>query len=153
MGWLLASTLSPPIARVQSLPERPSAVAAAAAESAFDTQLRLRLEQLPEPPRTRRNPFSFGTRAAAPRADRAAAPAAPTPLDPAPLAPPAPAPSLSLAGIGVSADGLTAVLTDGHAVIIVKPGDHVGGSRVADITEQHVTLVDDAGRARVLRLP
>ena len=49
-GWLLASMLTPPVAKLQSLPERRTASAAAAASdppAAFTEQLHLKLQQAP----------------------------------------------------------------------------------------------------------
>ena len=64
VGWLLASTLTPPVARLQSLPERAQDRRHCRAESTFTEQLHFRLRQAPDPPQPRRNPFVSGSRPA-----------------------------------------------------------------------------------------
>ncbi|HUE89562.1 MAG TPA: hypothetical protein VMO26_26085 [Vicinamibacterales bacterium] len=152
IGWLLAATLTPPVARLQSLPERPQGPAATSDQARFTEQLNLRLRDAPLPPTAGRNPFSFGTRA------RRAAPAPdvePPPFDttPAGTAPVAPAPSMAyvLAGIGVSGELRTAVLTDGQGVYVVKVNDAIAGFTIVEITDSSVTLATEAAR-HTLRL-
>lgn len=152
VGWLLASTLTPPVAQLQSLPERAEKPSSLPAESSFAEQLHFRLQQAPDPPAPRRNPFSFGQ------------PARPTTPTPAPAreepvadgAPPPAAPQIgprfSLSGIGVTGELRTAVLAEGQTVHIVKPGDTVGGFTVVEITDDSVTLAEASGLRHVLRL-
>jgi hypothetical protein len=154
--------LAPPVARLQSLPERRSSRAAAPAPesaAAFAEQLHWRLQQAPAAPVPRRNPFTFGSK---PRATAAAGQPTPTgaPGDAAApamdIAPVPRGPIYSLAGIGSSAvaEGLllTAVLSDGNTVHLVKAGEEIGGYKVVAVTEDSVTLADPAGAQTVLRL-
>ena len=154
-GWLLASLLTPPVARVQTLRERrPPAATAATNPAQFAEQSQLRLEQAaapPTPPTRRRNPFFFGGRQTPSERDGAQQ----EPLVPAFEMTPAtlPArPAYSLSGIGVTGDDRTAVLTDGTSVTLVKVGDAVGGYQVLDITDTSVTLAASSGERRILRL-
>ena len=65
-------------------------------------------------------------------------------------------PIFSLAGIGSSESPqgliLTAVLSDGKTVHLVKAGEEVGGYKVVAVTEDSVTLADAKGMEAVLRL-
>lgn len=151
IGWLLASTLSPPVARLQSLPERQPPGRAATEEAPFAEQLRLRHREAVVAPALRRNPFRFGDREREPLFEvpqppqmSAAAPASPGPP---------PAPALTLAGIGITGDERTAILTDGSNVQIVKVGDSVLGYEVVEVTEGSVTLVAPSGSRLLLNLP
>lgn len=140
VGWLLASTLTPPIVRVQSRPQPPAPAADAneGARFAERLQLQLQLRDLPAAPERRRNPFAFASRervTPVPVTAEEIAPAAmpeATPLNPAPL--------FSLSGIGISGEVRTAVLTTGRDVHIVKVMDLVGGFTVAEISDDSVTL-------------
>jgi hypothetical protein len=149
IGWLLASTLSPPVANLQSLPARQAAVTPPAEEIAFTEQLQLRMRQAPAAPTPRRNPFAFGQRAPQEQAVRsweAASVSEPA----APVLPPAPVgPALLLAGIGISGDVRTAILTDGQAVHVVKVGDRVGGYEVVEVTDDSATLAGGELRYRL----
>lgn len=157
LGWLLASVLTPPVARVQALPERRAAPAGATAPIDLPTQLteqlQLRLRRMPDPPEPRRNPFAFSTRK----------PTAPESLDRArPIEPEAApvvvdvGPAFSLAGIAArQADDSaihTAILSDGTTVHLLTAGDSIGGYTVTLVTERDVTLEDASGRRFVLRL-
>ena len=162
-GWLLASMLAPPVAKLQTLPERRSSRPAATAvepTAAFAEQLHWRLQQAPVAPVPRRNPFTFGgkTRSAAGVAGQPAAAAVPA-GGAAPVLEVAPVPSgpiFSLAGIGStsSADGvlLTAVLSDGNTVHLVNAGQTIAGYKIVTVTEDSVTLADAAGQQTILRL-
>ena len=150
VGWLLASTLTPPVAQLQSLPERAERPSQQPAESTFAEQLHFRMQQAPEPPAPRRNPFSFGQRsrpATAPLAREAPA----VNVDSPPAAPQT-GPRFSLSGIGVTGELKTAVLAEGQRVHIVKPGDTVGGFTVLAVTDDSVTLEEPSGLRYVLRL-
>jgi hypothetical protein len=162
-GWLLASMLAPPVAKLQSLPERRAARAATpAAEpaAAFTEQLHWRLQQAPVAPVPRRNPFTFGSkpRPSGPPAPQAAAANAPGGSlgSPIGVAPAPSGPIYSLVGIGSSTtdQGMlhTAVLSDGNTVHLVKAAEAVGGYTVVAITEDSVTLADAQGSQTVLRL-
>jgi hypothetical protein len=147
IGWLLAATLTPPVARLQSLPEQQQLRPAATDQAPFTEQLNLRLRDAPRPPTTGRNPFSFGART------RRATPAPgleSTPVDAAP-AMAAPTLAYSLSGIGITSELRTAVLTDGLSVHIVKINDVIAGYTVVEITDSSVTLATDTTR-HTLRL-
>ena len=155
-GWLLASVLAPPVARVQALPE-PTVVprqSVAEALAPFAEQLQLKLRQAPQPPTPRRNPFAFGTRQRASQVSTL--PGVPAPPVETRVAPPVSGPRFSLSGIGVSntAQGLvhTAVLSDGNTVHLRKAGDAIGGFQVIEVNESSATLADAAGARYVLRL-
>ena len=142
IGWLLAATLTPPVVRVQSLPEQPRP-AAATVEPQLTDRLNLRLQQVPDPPTTRRNPFNFGSRA------RNVAPAASidsTDLVAAPAAPGQRAFAYALSGIGIAGELRTAVVTDGREVRIVRVNDTLAGYTVVEISDDSVTL--ESGTAR-----
>ena len=145
IGWLLAATLTPPVARLQSLAEQ-QRPAAATEEPQFTERLNLRLREVPDPPTTRRNPFNFGSRA------RNVAPAAPaeptdsTELVAEPAAPSQRAFAYSLSGIGIAGEVRTAVLTDGREVRIVRVNDTLAGYTVVEISDDSVTL--ESGTAR-----
>jgi hypothetical protein len=150
-GWLLASTLSPPVARLQSLPQRQPKPSAAEPEVGFTEQLKFRLQRVPDPPKPRRNPFSFGERPRPVVAQTSAQPAggeAAVTLPPPLVA----GPAFSLSGIGVTGDTRTAILSDGQAVYVVKIGERVGQYEIVDITDGSVTLGEASGLRYVLRL-
>jgi hypothetical protein len=147
IGWLLASTLTPPVARVQSRPPERVIATDALQEVKFDAQIQLRQRDVP-PPQGRRNPFLFATTTRAvmpeptPGSSRETASIETTPLRAAP-------PYL-LSGIAITGDAHTAVLTTGNDVHMVKVNDSIGGYTVVEITETSVTLVRD-GERHVLR--
>jgi hypothetical protein len=159
-GWLLASVLIPPVARLQALPERRPARPATTTQSPppYSEQLKLRLKKAPLPPTPRRNPFLFGSqqRVTAPtsagpaRESRAVVPEAPL------AAPAAVAPPFLLSGVAATetAHGQvrTAVLSDGVTVHLVKVGDSIRGYSVAAVTDDAVTLVSAAGTRHILQL-
>ena len=152
IGWLLASVLTPPIARVQTLQERrPAAADAATRPAPFTELLQMQLRHAPEPPTPRRNPFVFGAR---PRI----APSAPSQTEPHAAIPAVPdvarpvGPIYELSGIGISGDARTAVLTDGNSVTVAKVGDSVGGYRVVEISDTSVTLAAVSGERHILSL-
>jgi hypothetical protein len=161
-GWVLASVLTPPVAKSQALPDRRSAQPSGTSDvivSGFSEHLKLRLQSAPEPPTPRRNPFRFGTRERAPEpasiGSRSSSPTAfASPRDVAPLPV---GPIYTLAGMAVTGtpEGTvrTAVLGDGRSVHLVKIGDAIGGYTVAEMTDTSVTLVDLAGARYVLTLP
>jgi len=161
-GWLLASLLMPPVATLQSLPERRTGAAARGNDSPapYAEQLQLRLRQAPDPPTPRRNPFVFGARdrdVVSVPGSAAGQPQRRTDI-PAPIAaPPQPAgPLFSLSGIGASTTPAgpvrTAVLSDGITVQLVKVGDTVGAYKVVEVGEETVTLTNAAGSNYILRL-
>lgn len=148
IGWLLAATLTPPVARLQSLTEgqRPPE---ATEHPAFTERLNLGLREAPQPPVSKRNPFNFGS----PRRGPSAPPTDATSLEPAPAnaVPTQPAFVYSLSGIGIASHGRTAVLTDGQTVLIVKVNDAVGEYTVVEITDDSVRLESNVSR-HTLRL-
>jgi hypothetical protein len=148
IGWLLAATLTPPVARLQALPEPPRSAALEAPQ--FTERLNLRLREAPPAPTTRRNPFTFGS---GPRNATPSALITPARLDAAPPAieTPTSAFAFSLSGIGIAGELRTAVLTDGQSVHIVKVNDTIADYTVVEITDSSVTLESGASR-QILRL-
>ena len=155
-GWLLASVLTPPVARVQALPERrPQQPRGGQSDlGPFTEQLQLRLRQAPPAPVPRRNPFTFGSQ---PRDERPA-PTQTSAVIETSAPPPLPVdvgPIYALSGMAVTStpEGpvRTAVLTDGQTAHLVKAGDAIGGYKVVEVTEDTVTLAG-AGQQYVLRM-
>jgi hypothetical protein len=163
-GWLLASLLAPPVARLQTLPERRtvarSATPAAEPEAAFTEQLHWRLQQAPVAPVPRRNPFTFGSKpreSASPNGEPAASDASAGAAAPVREVAPVPSgPIYALAGVGstllTDVVVFTAVLSDGNTVHLVNAGQTVGGYTVVTVTEDSVTLADAQGAQTILRL-
>ena len=155
-GWLLASVLTPPVVRVQELPERRPAQSRGDSEplAPFTEQLQVRLRQAPQPPTPRRNPFAFGHRQLT-SDDSTRARVAPR-LPEALVAPPVVGPAFRLSGVGVrdTANGPihTAVLSDSHTVHLLNTGDVIGGYQVLEVNDNSVTLADASGARYVLRL-
>jgi hypothetical protein len=142
IGWLLAATLTPPVARLQAPePQRPATLQ----DPQFTERLNLRLREVPPPPTTRRNPFNFGSR---PRNATPSTLITPERLDrtPAAIAPLRDAFAFALSGIGIAGEIRTAVLTDGQNVRIVKVNDTLAEYTVVEITDSSVTL--ESGTAR-----
>jgi hypothetical protein len=150
IGWLLASTMTPPVARVQTRPperERQAAIP----DASFTEQLQLRLRRAPPPPDRRRNPFVFDARDRARTVEIARE--SPDATETTSAAPARPGPGYVLSGIGISGETRTAVLTTtGDDVHIVKVDDEIGGYRVVEIGENAVTLSKGDERV-VLRFP
>ena len=152
-GWLLGSTLSPPVAMTQSRAEPrvtlpplpPITPVRSLAASALPTT----------PPAPARNPFAFGAGAPAAAVSAAsdARETAAADIDTAP-APPA-APSWQLVGVAVGADGaITAVLSGGGDVHLARIGDRLPDELV--VTELGVAsarLLRPDGTLLTLRLP
>ena len=157
-GWLLASLLTPPVANVQSLPERRPNTRPVNAQDAepFVEPLRLRRSAAVIAPSPRRNPFVFNTRMRVnddePRVSPAAAPLLTE--QPAAVAPVGPIYALSGIGVSETPQGVvrTAILSDGATVHLVKVGETVGGYTVVEITDVSATLADSAGTRSSLRL-
>ena len=150
IGWLFASTLSPPVATLQTLPARQPAAFPAAEDVAFTEHLQLRLRQAPAPPTPRRNPFVFGQRFDPEHPNRSSdALAAPDAVEAAPAAMVPVGPSFSLAGIGISGETRTAILTDGQAVHVLRLGDRVNGYEIVEITDDSATLANGELRYRL----
>lgn len=154
IGWLLASTLAPPVASLQSRPARQVRPAATAVGADVVEPIQLDVPRataaLP-PPAPRRNPFFYGREPALPGPARPAAATALSAPDAINALPPA-GPRLTLAGIGVSGAQRTAVLADGDRVRVVAVGDAAAGYTVVEITDSSVTLADAGGGRLVLRL-
>jgi hypothetical protein len=137
---------------------RPLGLEQAMPTGPFTERLRQKLEQQPKGPRSSRNPFSFGARrGSVPDAGRPAP--APALEDPPvePAAPPPAGPMLSLSGMASnpSGDGIeyTAIVSDGAGLHFVKQGDTLpGGYTVVDVQETMITLRDESGGERTLRL-
>jgi hypothetical protein len=158
IGWLAASLLSPPVARLQSRPTpRTTRPAAAPAAETFSEALRLKLERTTSAPIVRRNPFVFGTSdRSVPTAAAASGGAAVEDPPAEPLAPAVVTPPFVLAGIAVNTtaegDVRTAVLSDGTNVHLAKAGDRVGIYSVVAVTADSVTLTETSGTTFVIRL-
>lgn len=154
IGWLLASTIAPPVARLQS-PPQPGHERAPAPEEPSTERLRLAVPRPPVEPARQRNPFTFDERPPAREAARGAAhgPARrETEVIEAQIPGGPPGPALTLAGIGIQGETITAVLTDGIDVWIAEPGTIVRGHRVIDITATGVVLETPTGGRVVLAL-
>jgi hypothetical protein len=143
--------LTPPVALVQTLREpRRGPTRENTSPPPFTEQLRMRLQQVPEPPTPRRNPFVFGARQRRVPILGSPVEASASIVEPAPVAPVGP--MYELSGIGVTGDVRTAILSDGKAVVLAKVGTVVGGYQVAEISDDSVTLVADSGARHILRL-
>jgi hypothetical protein len=146
IGWLLAATLTPPVARLQSLPEHQEP--AAVDQPPLTRQLNRRLRDAPLPPTSGRNPFNFG----GPERRKTPAREIDRPTLPDTTAVTAvPGPHYSLSGIGITGEVRSAVLTDGEKVFVVKLDEAISGYTVVEITESSVTLASDGAR-HTLRL-
>lgn len=157
LGWLLASVLVPPVAKLQVLPDRPERRQVPPRDettTTYSEQLQLKLQQAPAPPVARRNPFLFGTRTTTPAATTAALRdrESVVPTEPALVAPVVTSPALRLSGIGSTGDVRTAVISDGRTVHLVKVGETVNGYEVVEITEETVTIADASGAQWQLRM-
>ena len=152
VGWLLASTLTPPVAQLQSRPERQAKPAPSTEQAGFTEQLHWRLQRVPQPPAPRRNPFMFAQRPRPGAQAPAASGGAPAKVDDAPAPAVALGPVFSLSGIGISGTTRTAILSEGQDVHVVKIGDRVGNYDIVDITDNSVTLGEASGLRYVLRL-
>jgi hypothetical protein len=158
VGWLLASLIVPPVAKLQGLPARVEPRPAPLADDAvapYTEQLHLRLKEAPSAPVPRRNPFVFAGRSAAPRASSTLAPppseteTSQVAILPAPLVT---GPRLRLTGVGSTGGVWTAVISDGATVHLVKVGETVNGYAVLDIKEDTVTVADASGAQWTLRM-
>ena len=153
-GWLLGSTLSPPVARTQ---EREAARRSARVAPLTIEPLRdLVAAPRPAAPAPTRNPFAFGRAPISPPSSAAVtAPAGePPPLvadDVAPVA----GPEWRLVGVAVDAAGsVTAVLSGAGDVHLVQTGDRLPGEvTVTDVTSAGVRLERPDGTTLDLRLP
>lgn len=153
-GWLLGSTLSPPVARTQ---ERNPARAAARAAQPTIVPLRDDIVMLrPAAPTPMRNPFAFGRAVmATPAADpaiEATEPAAPLAAD---EVVPAARPEWRLVGVAVDAAGtVTAIVSGAGDVHLVRSGDRLPGEvAVIEVTSDSVRLAHLDGTTLDLRLP
>jgi hypothetical protein len=160
IGWLLASVVSPPVAKLQVLPERTERRAPAqgdAVATPYTQHLHLKLQHAPLPPVPRRNPFVFGskqvsapTKSAAEALERGsegvASGAMETPL------PIVTGPSLRLSGIGSTGGVRTAVISDGRTVHLANVGGIVNGYSIVEISEDAVTIADASGAQWKLKM-
>jgi hypothetical protein len=154
-GWLVASLLTPPVARVQTLPQRRTAATAQADEAPTPiTLLPLGAPSASAAPLARRNPFVYARRAGPDSVAMPLAETAPTGagVAPPPAAPAVVAPHYTLSGIATTGDARTAVLSDGTSVHLVTTGQPIGAYTVVAVSESSVTLADAAGEQFVLRL-
>ena len=158
-GWLLGSTLSPPVARTQQR--------TTARESASGPALppivplnRMTTRPTASPPTPARNPFIFGRGVAADEnrvAVAADAPLAATSADGAieGSASPAIVVEWRLLGLATAADGaMTAIVRGRGDVHLVRAGDRVAGEiLVTEVGEAGVRLQRADGTTIDLRLP
>jgi hypothetical protein len=159
IGWLAASLLSPPVARLQTRPTPRTARPAASSntDDAFTETLRLKLDRNTSAPTVRRNPFVFGSsgRMTAARAAEGPASGSDEPAPP-PAVPTVVGPPFKLSGIaatiGPEGEIRTAVLSDGTTVHLVKAGDRIGGYAVGTVGPDSITLTDGSGAEFVIRL-
>ncbi|MGE0363763.1 MAG: hypothetical protein AB7H93_25545 [Vicinamibacterales bacterium] len=157
-GWMLGSTLSPPVARTQSRAATPPV--ATADDALAIVPLRALGSRVPRtpPPAPTRNPFTFGvaaqSAATAPAADSAALPVADGPA-PSSGEDRAAAESWRLIGMATSADGThTAVLGRAGTVVLARLGDLLpGGATVTALRGDAVQLTGADGTVWDVRLP
>lgn len=167
-GWVLGSTVRPPVALTQeavrarvleppvAVPSLPSITAA-----------RRRLGAVVQAPAGARNPFAFGSSglpASRPRVVRRTEPAtsleSPAGVDVVTASAAAPGnASLSWQLVGLASDGpevapvLRAILSDGRDVHVCGAGESLpDGVAIEDVTEQAVVLRLPSGETRTLRL-
>jgi hypothetical protein len=151
--WLVSAAVtrhgSDPLPERAAAPVPPQAVSATDDLRIQAERLHARLDAAPAPRRSPRNPFRFGVpvERPSPAEPREAVAAAPVP-DLAPLSPP-PA-SLRLVGIaaveGTGGTVRTAAISVGGVLVLVRPGDDVGGRyRVAALSADVVELTDRLG--------
>jgi hypothetical protein len=162
-GWYLAVTVGPQsTAGGETRPRgpRPLGVEAFEPREPYSEQLRLRLERQPPTPRPTRNPFVFDSRrpSAADRPARDNAREEPTGDPAAEEARTLAGPVFVLSGMATKmVDGrpeYTAIIHDGRDLHFAKVGDQLpGGFAVVAATETMVTLRDESGGERSLRLP
>lgn len=154
--WLVSAAVTRRAAAPLPAPAPPAAANPAAGVSddlqVQSERLRARLDTVPTPRRSSRNPFRFGARAEGtePAPRRSAALEATTVPDQPGATQPAPAPTLRLIGIaaGRTPSGLvrTAALSVAGDVVLVRLGDEVAGRyRVSAVSEDVVELSDRLG--------
>ena len=158
-GWMLGSTTSQQTPDDGAAPRatgpRPLGTGARPA-TPYTLKLHERMKQQPAVPERGRNPFTFGSRPAAPT--RSARVAEPAPMELPAMRVEPPRPIFKLSGIAASQlDGvavMTAIVIDNGVMMFVKQGDMLsGGHRVVRIDEFSITLEDAAGVTQTLRLP
>lgn len=163
-GWVLGGRFSPGAGERtggggQPSGPRPLGVEQSMPPAAFTDRLRLKLGQLPVPPRATRNPFVFGAGRGPVTASPGRSAAPPVPDEPSPdrVVPAPPGPTLTLSGMAATRQGdtveYTAIVSDGAGLHFVKRGDPLpGGYTVTDVQETTVTMRDMSGGERTLRL-
>lgn len=164
-GWMLgerSAGRAPGATAGVSRGPRPLGAEAARPVVPLADQLKTRLDRPPDAPRPSRNPFVFGRPgAASPAAGRG--PSVPGPEPPAAVPDAAPAgeapQAWSLTGMAATrvAEGIgqefTAILSGPAGLTFARAGDALpGGLVVVDVQETSVTLRDDSGVERMLRL-
>ena len=158
-GWLLGSTLSPPVARTQQRTAARDSVSGPALPPIVPLN-RMATRPTPGPPSPARNPFTFGRGGVADEIRVAAASDAPlgaTSPD-APLAATtsdAIADEWRLLGLATAADGaMTAIVRGRGDIHLVRAGDRVAGDLlVSEVGEAGVRLQRADGTTIDLRLP
>jgi hypothetical protein len=157
-GWLLGSTLSPPVANTQEReatrrPPRP-------VEASPITPLQLLTRAAPRPPAPTRNPFVFGRDVARGSSTPSLAPPESAIADADTDTTTTPASTVAaddwrLVGVAVGADGVvTAVISGAGDVHLVRAGDQLpDATTVAEVTSELVRLERADGTRVERRLP
>lgn len=158
-GWMLASTLSPPVARSQPGPVRGARPAPPSVPVLDVGAVRWPPPRRLPPPRPARNPFAFSRAPAPAAAEPAGGPDLPAVVPAGEPATPVAAArrDIYLAGIAGSTVGgvrvLTAVLSDGRDLWLLVAGEALPDGRIVTrVDEDAVVLTDARGVAHVLRL-
>jgi hypothetical protein len=158
-GWLLGSTLSPPVARTQQRTVARESVSGPALPPIVPLNT-MATRPTPGPPSPARNPFTFGRSGVSDEVRIAAAADAPHAANAsdAPVATTANhaiADEWRLLGLATAADGaMTAVVRGRGDVHLVRAGDRVAGDLlVSEVGEAGVRLQRADGTTIGLRLP
>ena len=158
-GWLLGSTLSPPVARTQRRTTARDSASGPALPPIVPLN-RMATRPTPGPPSPARNPFTFGGGLVADEIRIAAASDAPPSVSSseAPLATTAnhaTADEWRLLGLATATDGaMTAIVRGRGDVHLVRAGDRVAGDLlVSEVGEAGIRLQRADGTTIDLRLP
>jgi hypothetical protein len=162
-GWALGGRFGTPWQADQpggaaSRGARPLGVEGPVFTGPLTERLRQKLDQQSRSPRSTRNPFAFGARPGRGPAVERPAPLPSQQDEPvADTASPPAGPVFTLSGMASSLQGdaieYTAIVSDGAGLHFVKRGDTLpGGYTVVDVQETMLTLRDESGGERSLKL-
>jgi hypothetical protein len=158
-GWLLGSTLSPPVARTQQRTSGREGAGGPVLPPIVPLNS-VATRPTPGPPSPARNPFTFGRAVTAEEMQTAPASGAPPAVSSSEPPVAAATDSVSadqwrLLGLATAADGaMTAIVRGRGEVHLVRAGDRVGGDLlVSEVGEAGVRLQRADGTAIALRLP